>query len=278
MNLVYVCTNYNNSHFTIAAIRSLVKNVGHSLRTYVVDNASRPAELELLLEFKRANPFVHIIANKENVGYFTGLNLGIAAARKDDPQANWMVVGNNDLEFPADFCDRVERQQADYCEYSVISPDVVTLDGKHQNPHVISRISLTREIIYDLYYSNYWLGRLIYRMTKIIPRLSQRGDEDHWQTARPIHQGHGSCYLLTPKFFSQFDSLWAPTFMMAEEVFLSLQLKKVGEQVFYSPEICVTHHWHGSLQDLPSRSRWNMARDAHREYRKYVKVFKGISF
>ena len=65
--------------------------------------------------------------------------------------------------------------------------------------------------------------------------------------------------------------------MMSEEVFLSLQLKRVGERVFYSPAISVTHHWHGSLQDLPNRRRWNMARDAHREYRKHVKVFKGAS-
>lgn len=252
-----------------------MKNTNHDLRIYVVDNASRPAELEQLQNLERSNSCVRIIANKVNVGYFAGLNLGIGAARMDDQQANWMVVGNNDLEFPADFCDRVVRHQAEYSQHSVISPDIVTLDGEHQNPHVISDISTIREIFYDLYYTNYWLGMLIYKAAKILPRATRRGDEDNWQIAQPIYQGHGSCYLLTPRFFSQFEALWAPTFMMSEEVFLSLQLKKVGEQVFYSPEICVTHHWHGSLQDLPSRSRWNMARDAHHKYRKYVKVFKG---
>lgn len=275
MKITYICTNYNNSHFTVAAVASLMKNANHDLQVYVVDNASRPAELEQLQALERANPIVHIIANKDNVGYFAGLNLGISAARRDDPQATWMVVGNNDLEFPSDFCDRIERQYTEYQQYSVISPDVVTLDDEHQNPHVISGISTTREIFYDLYYSNYWLGLLIYKMAKILPRATRRGDADLWQVAQPIYQGHGSCYLLTPKFFSQFESFWAPTFMMAEEFFLSLQLKKVGEKVFYSPEIRITHHWHGSLQDVPSRSLWNMARDAHREYRKHVKVFKG---
>jgi hypothetical protein len=48
----------------------------------------------------------------------------------------------------------------------------------------------------------------------------------------------------------------------------------VGEQVYYEPRIQVTHHWHGSLEKIPSRRRWDMARDAHREYRKYVKVFR----
>jgi GT2 family glycosyltransferase len=277
MKLTYVCTNYNNSAFTVAAVASLAKNQGHDLRVYVVDNASRPEEVELLRSLERDNPSVRLIANTDNVGYFAGLNVGIAAARRDDPQADWIVAGNNDLEFPADFCDGVEAHQAEYRAYSVVSPDVVTLDGEHQNPHVIDGISTIREIFYDLYYSNYYLGRLIYKTAKMFPRATRRGDEDHWQTARTIHQGHGSVYLLTPKFFSRFEALWAPTFMMSEEFFLSHQLKDVGEEVFYSPAIRVTHHWHGSLQTLPSRSRWNMARDAHREMRKYVKVFKGKS-
>jgi GT2 family glycosyltransferase len=274
MKITYVCTNYNNSHFTVAAVASLAKNVGHDLRVYVVDNASRPEELEKLQALAQSNPIVRVIANRDNVGYFAGLNIGIAAARRDDPQADWMVVGNNDLEFPDDFCSCVEMKSSEYRAHSVISPDVVTLDGEHQNPHVINGISAVREIFYDLYYSNYWLSRIIYRTAKLFPRVTRRGDEDHWKTAQAIQQGHGSVYLLAPRFFERFKALWAPTFMMSEEYFLSHQLKEVGEQVWYSPGIRVTHHWHGSLQTLPSRSRWNMAREAHREYRKYVKIFK----
>jgi len=274
MKISYICTNYNNSHFTVSAVESLMRNAGHELSVYVVDNASRPAELEILMELERMHPCVRVIANSENVGYFAGLNLGISFARKDDPQGGWMVVGNNDLEFTQDFCDRIESQMAEYGRFSVVSPDVVTISGEHQNPHVISEISTIREVFYDLYFSNYWLGRLIHRLARTFPRATRRGDEDHWRIAQPIYQGHGSCYILTPRFFSHFDSLWAPTFMMSEEVFLSLQLKRVGERVFYSPGIRVVHHWHGSLKDVPTRGRWNMARDAHREYRKYVKVFR----
>lgn len=277
MKISYVCTNYNNSAFTTAAIASLMKNEGHEIRVYVVDNASRQEEVAILHELARQNPAVSVIANPDNVGYFAGLNLGLQAARQEASDVDWIIAGNNDLEFPADFCDRVAREQAEYRQHSVISPDIVTLDGEHQNPHVISSISPLREVFYDLYYSNYYLGQLIYRAAKLFPRATRRGDEDQWRTPRPIYQGHGACYLLTPKFFAQFEAFWAPTFMMSEELFLSLQLKKAGEQVYYSPAISVTHHWHGSLQDVPSRRRWSMARDAHREYRKYVNVFRSNS-
>jgi len=275
MDIAYVCTNFNNSALTVSAVKSLRRAKGHRVRIVVVDNASRPEEVEILRRLSDEDGEVDLIANPENVGYFRGLNIGMKASRTRYPDINWMVVGNNDLDFPADFCDKLERQTGIFRAHSVVSPDVVTLDGEHQNPHVISRISTIREIFYDLYYTNYWLGMFIYKAAKIFPGATRRGDEDQWQIAQPIYQGHGSCYLLTPKFFLQFEELWSPTFMMSEEMFLSLQLKKVGEQVFYSPEISVTHHWHGSLQDLPSRSRWNMARDAHYEYRKHVKIFKG---
>jgi len=273
MHIAYVCTNYNNSAFTVAAVASLLGNKGHDIRVVVVDNASRPEEVEILRALGVEHPVVHVIANPSNVGYFAGLNLGLEAVRGLHPGIGWVVAGNNDLTFPTDFCDRVQQAQPLFEAHSVISPDIVTLDGEHQNPHVISRINPLRETFYDLYYSNYYLGRAIYKLAKMFPRATRRGDEDQWQTARPIYQGHGSCYLLTPKFFAKFGSLWAPTFMMAEEVFLSLQLRAGGEQVYYSPSIRVTHHWHGSLQSVPGRSRWNMARDAHREYRKHVKVF-----
>ena len=277
MKISYICTNYNNSAFTVAAVNSLVKNKGHDIKVFVVDNASRPEEVEILQTLGATNSAVRLILNSDNIGYFRGLNLGIKAAREKYPNTEWLVVGNNDLEFPTDFCDHVQQNEESFRQHSVISPDVMTLDGEHQNPHVISKISTVREIFYDLYYANYYLGLLIYRMAKMFPRVTRRGDEDEWRIARPIYQGHGSCYLLTPKFLQKFEALWAPTFMMSEELFLSQQLKEGGEQVYYSPAIRVIHHWHGSLQDVPSRRRWKMARDAHREYRKYVKVFKRAS-
>lgn len=273
MKLAYVCTNYNNSSYTLAAVDSLMHNLNHDIEVVVVDNASTEDEVSKLRPLARKYPSVQIIESRENTGYFRGLNLGLNAVRERRPDIDWVVVGNNDLEFPADFCDRVERIAPALSAYSVVSPDILTLDGDHQNPHVISRISTIREIVYDLYYSNYYLGLLIYKLAKMLPRMSERSDEEQWRTARPIYQGHGSCYLLTPRFFAQFSELWAPTFMMSEEFFLSKQLKDVGEQVYYEPELRVTHHWHGALESLPGRRRWDMAREAHREYRKYVKVF-----
>ena len=274
MKLAYVCTNYNNSHFTEAAVQSLVNSAGDEveLKIVVVDNASRAESIAPLRKLAESHSCVDLILNSENAGYFRGLNDGIHHVRQHFPAFEHLVVGNNDLEFPIDFCRSVKARLDLLDRYPVISPDVVTLDGEHQNPHVIHSISKTRELGYDLYYANYVLALVLRWVASVTRGVSARGDEKQHRTAQSIYQGHGSCYLLGPVFFKHFTELWAPTFLMGEEYFLSKQLSDHGFSTFYEPSIAVTHHCHGSLQSLPSRRQWEFARDAHKVYRKYVKV------
>lgn len=274
MKIGYVCTNYNNSSYTLKAVKTLLGNFRHEHVVVVVDNKSSAENVDQLRELALSESAVRVIFNEENVGYFRGLNIGIKNLRARHPDIEWMVVGNNDLEFPANFSDCLASNAERLLPHAVVSPDVITVDGEHQNPHVISKISTIREIFYDIYYANYYLGLVIQKLAMMLPSLSERSDEEHWRIAQSIYQGHGSCYLLGPRFFEQFDELWAPTFLMSEEYFLSKQLSDVGQKVYYEPAIQVVHHWHASMAGLPSRQRWAFARDAHREYRKFVKVFR----
>src|ERR1700676_135036 len=104
--------------------------------------------------------------------------------------------------------------------HPVICPDIVTLDGIHQNPHVIERISRIRELVYDIYYSYYYVALLIRRLASLTARFTDRTDETEWSVRRLIYQGHGACYVLGPAFFRNCAELWAPTFLMGEEFFL----------------------------------------------------------
>lgn len=273
MNIGYVCTNFNNSDFTRKAVATLLMNLNHSYQIVVVDNNSSYDEVAKLRELALEFPCLKLILNDENIGYFKGLNLGIRHLREFYGNIEWIVVGNNDLEFPLGFSDSLAMNVSRFICHAVISPDVITVDGEHQNPHVILGISKLREFFYDIYYSNYYVGMLVQKLAKTFKKVSDRSDEEQWHTARPISQGHGSCYLLGPRFFDQFEELWSPTFLMSEEFFLSKQLADKGQQVYYDPAIQVIHHWHASLAKLPSKQRWRFARDAHRVYRKYVKIF-----
>jgi GT2 family glycosyltransferase len=276
MKIGYVCTNLNSSRFTLDAVRSLAVSAGidGDFRVVVVDNQSTADQLEILRSLAAEYPEkVDLLLNDENIGYFPGLNRGIRRMRDRHPEIQHLVIGNNDLLFPVEFFAAVERNVSLLEQHPVVSPDIVTLDGDHQNPHVISSISKSRELVYDLYYSNYWIAQVIRAAAILTRSVTARRDGRQHGTAQQIYQGHGSCYLIGPKFFRHFEELWAPTFLMSEEFFLSKQLSDHGMRTWYDPAIQVTHCYHGSLQKVPSRKRWKLSRDAHKVYRQYSKVF-----
>jgi GT2 family glycosyltransferase len=272
MKLGYVCTNYNNSAYTREAVCSLLKNGGNEYRIVVVDNHSDNGNVEALKNLASEFQHVALILNKDNVGYFKGLNAGIRHLRSSQPDIQIMVVGNNDLVFPANFANSVGRNLSTFEKYAVVSPDIVTLDGVHQNPHVISKIGKFREFIYDLYYAHYYLAIAIRQVAKLGRGFTDRPDEGHHDVAREIYQGYGACYVLGPVFFRHFEELWAPTFLMHEEFFLSKQLSDKGLSVYYEPSIKVLHHCHGAMKAIPGRKAWEAARAAQKIYRQYVRI------
>ncbi len=272
-DICFVVTNFNNSQFTEQFIDSIRSSDLSDSHVVVVDNASEENHVESLRHMEKNYSNVSVIYNKTNVGYFSGLNIGIKWARENNLYSKFMVIGNNDLLVPTDF-----RKSFDDChdrldKYPVVSPHIAMLDGTPQNPHVISAISPLREFIYDLYHSNYLLAGLIVKLAKITHRFTDRDDEKQHDIAQEIYQGYGACYILTPKFFELFEELWAPTFLMYEEFFLAKQLEGENFKVFYEPRIKVKHYCHASTGQLPGRKRWEFSKAAHHEYRKYVKLW-----
>jgi GT2 family glycosyltransferase len=273
MKIGYVCTNYNNSADTREAVCSLWRNAGDEYRIVVVDNNSNSENVEALKNIASEFQYVELILNENNVGYFKGLNMGIRHLRTRQPDINIMVIGNNDLVFPGDFAASLRGNLATLEKYAVVSPDILTLDGIHQNPHVISKIGKFREFIYNLYYANYYLAITIRKVARLSRGFTDRPDETHHDVAQEIYQGYGACYVLGPEFFRHFEELWAPTFLMHEEYFLSKQLSDKGLSVYYEPSIRVQHRCHGAMATITGRKAWEAARAAQKIYRQHVKIF-----
>lgn len=273
MEICFVVTNFNNSEYTELLLGSLDKSDARSSSVVVVDNASEESHRFKLDSLKKIYPNLDVIFNPVNSGYFPGLNIGIRRAREKFPEIKHFVVGNNDLIFPEDFVESIQRFSDDFLTYPVVSPNITMLDGTPQNPHVVLRISRFREFIYDLYHLNYYLAGLIVGLAKITHRLTDRDDEQQHDIAQEIYQGYGACYILGPKFFEHFESLWAPTFLMYEEFFLATQLAEKDFKTFYRPQIKVRHYCHASTGQLPGKKRWQLSKDAHQQYRKYVKFW-----
>ena len=264
MRIGYVCTNYNNSGYTREAVCSLLRQDKDRYSVVVVDNNSDDDSVRALKELASEFRDVELILNEENVGYFKGLNAGIRHLRSTRPEIDLIVIGNNDLVFPADFAESIRKNFVIFQTHAVVSPDIVTLDGVHQNPHVISRIGKVRELLYDLYYLNYYFAVAIKKLAKLTETFTDRPDETHHDIAQQIEQGYGACYVLGPVFFQHFQELWAPSFLMHEEYFLSKQLQDKGLHLYYEPSIKVVHHCHATTKTIPGKKVWQAGRDAHK--------------
>lgn len=267
----FVFTNYNNSQLTIQAIQSIFASP-LSARCFVVivDNCSGNEETKILSGAQCISHNICIIENKQNVGYFRGLNIGIKYLRNRFSGLNTIVIGNNDLVFPTDFVDSLDCNKHLFANCPVISPDIIALDDAHQNPHVIKDISRFRELIWDVYFSNYYLALAIKKIASAARFITNRKDYQEYQIARHIYQGYGACYILTECFFDYFELLWAPTFLMGEEFFLAKQIESKGFQMYYEPSISVQHHDHATMSKLPSRRLWEITKTYHKIYRKFI--------
>jgi len=270
MKIGFVFTNFNNSTFTRNLITSISLNINyHNSVILIVDNNSTIEDKINLKKLEKEYPEIIFIFSDQNVGYFKGLNIGLKYLRDNFKEIGHIVVGNNDLFFPNDFLVKMAGNIKIFEKYPVVAPDIISLEGIHQNPHVINKISNFRNLVYDIYYSNYYISIIIIKVINIFGSIFKRKDHHQHNKAQLINQGYGACYILGPIFFKKFQLLWAPTFLMGEEFFLSEQLRKEGMKVYYEPLFKVNHHDHATMGKLPSKTLWKISKDSHKIYVKY---------
>lgn len=271
MKIAFIVTNFNNSRHTFKMCQSINEFTDDS-PIIIVDNNSVENDLINLKKIENTFHNVSIIYNSQNVGYFKGLNIGLEFVKKKF-KVDVCVIGNNDLIFEKNFLNDIQNKLYLFEKYAVVAPNIITLDNVCQNPHVIKNISRFRHFVLDLYYSNYYISLIIHFLLKLTKNIFQRKDYLYSSTPSVIYQGYGACYLIGPLFFKYFNQLFAPTFLMGEEFFLAYQLKMFNLKLFYEPSIKVYHQDHASVGKLNSKFFWNISKESHRIYKKYLKSY-----
>lgn len=266
MKIAFVCVNYNNSKITQDYIFNVLKIKGkNEVKVIVVDNSSQSHDVKDLARFinNLQDNRVMLLESKVNLGYFKGLNLGVKWA-VDNGFNQYQIVGNNDIEFYDDFLINLEKIVIEE-ETLVLSPDVITNEGSHENPHVIYRLPFSRIIKYDIYYSNYYLARLINLFFSIERKFKAFDPESKF-----IHMGIGALYVLTPNFFKHFDSLWEDVFLYGEEAILAGQMKSVDGKIFYEPSLKCNHNESATTSKMPSKYKYQVIKKSYKIYKKYL--------
>lgn len=266
----FIAVNYNNSRHTIDYIKSiLLLDELENYNVVIVDNASEQSDCAILKEYcsKLNNVNVQLIENKSNDGYFSGLNVGLDAVEKTSDSLS--VIGNNDLTFQPDFLVALRGLNYDK-QTCVIAPDVVSADGRHQNPHCINHISRFRVFCYDMYFANYYFGKFLFWVMQKLKKYVMPKSNEAWKEQQYIYMGIGACYILTENFFETYNKLDDRVFLWGEEALLAGQVSRANGKTLYVPSLVVHHFENASVSKIPSVKSYEITKKSYKIYRQYL--------
>lgn len=264
--LDFVAVVYNEFDDTRDFCDSLLKNVainnGFDVRCFIVDNSTDDAVKSKIDNLESIYNFVNVLRPDKNVGYFGAFNFFF----KSDffEKNNDVVLCNNDLVFSENFCSIYNQSQYSD-DVMVVCPNVITLDGVHQNPHLKNRMSRMRKLKLDLYFSHFFVAKILSKLKKRMPKKLGEIDSSGY-----IHMGIGACYILRRKFFEYTNLLDFPHFLYGEEAYFSNQVHQLNGRLYYDSELRVTHKESATLSKLPSKITYEFARDGYKYYRRYL--------
>jgi GT2 family glycosyltransferase len=100
-----ILVNWNGVSDTLACLDSLRVQNYAELKVFVVDNGSTN---DSIAQIRTAHPEVDVIAAGENLGFATGVNVGLRRAYAEHFDFFWLL--NNDTVCPADTCSKLVRK------------------------------------------------------------------------------------------------------------------------------------------------------------------------
>lgn len=267
MKITFLTVVYNNLVDTKDFLESLSRISKDRLDVdcILIDNSDIPYFYNEIKRLTGNYSFSKVISPSANLGYFGAFNYYF---NLDYTPSDVVILCNNDLIFDVNFLDNFKNQSY-HDDVFVVCPDVVTVDGVHQNPHVLKPRSSLQRLKLDLYFSHFYLACLLRYLQTIQNLIVKPIKKEHVKTPCYLHMGIGACYVLLPAFLSRFKNLDFPHFLYGEEAYLSRQVHGGGGKLFYDPSLRVVHKESATLSKLPSRVTYEYGRAGYYDYRKF---------
>ncbi len=243
MTTAFVILHHKTLDITISCLECLLKASPGS-PIVVVDNGSGDGSGEEVR--RRFGDDVVVIVNEENLGFARGNNTGFKYV-KDHYKVDCVVVMNNDViitqpDLGDCLVDYMNKNGVDVC-----GPDVLTPEGRHQNP--LQRKSFSTFRIIKWMVSD-WLRLMALRLHLFEQRILavyanvsnsyQKQEVDLSNITDCVL--HGSCVAYSSNYLSKEDFAFVPvTFLYAEEMILADYCKRKKYRSGICPTAQVTH-------------------------------------
>lgn len=220
-----------------AGSRLALPGTSWSYEIWVVDNASTDGSPEMV---RREFPYVHLIANSENLGFTVANNQAIRRSNGE-----YILLLNCDTEVVGDALPTMLTYMEKHLDVGVLGPQLRYPDGSVQSSRrrfpSMETAYLESTILQQWFPHNDTLRR--YYMADVPDDAIHEVD---WVV--------GACMMTRRQVVDQIGLLDEGFFMYSEELDWCYRIKQAGWKVVYLPEAEVLHHeGRSSEQVVPAR-------------------------
>lgn len=220
--LTIIIVTWNSAQDIESCLTSLQQQ-GIDQQIIVVDNASTDGTAQLI---KEQYPSIELIALSTNVGFAAGCNRGAAQARSP-----WLLLLNPDTIVPPNTLLNWFRWAQQQVKLGASGPKLLNANGSTQ-PSVRRFPS--------------W-GNMVTLMTKIHrlwPGLLSRylAKDFAYNHESVVNQVMGAAILTPTVIYQRLGGLDERFYLWFEEVDYCYRLKQVGLDVWYNPQVSITHN------------------------------------
>ena len=250
--VLIVILNYGTFEMTINLIKELQANLEYeNYSIMVVDNCSPNESVEILAAKSQEMNFI-FYANKTNVGYAAGNNIGIRYGIEHGFEYSWIL--NNDVELREKnvLTHMVEIAEKDI-RIGCIGPKIYTLDGSICAPYCRrpSFWSMTGGIGAEKKYRRQF--------------IDQSGE---------VYRVYGCCMLLKNRAMAAIDCMDERTFLYGEEDILAERMLAKGYISFYETNVSVTHKESASMKQMSKNQKKLQIRETGKSMELYLKEYR----
>ena len=244
-----IIVSWNTARLLENCLASILANPPASpFESWVVDNASTDDSPRMVHE---KFPQVHLIENRENVGFARANNQAIQRCTGKyilllNPDT---LVASGALQALVDFLDK--HPEAGAAGARILNSDGSLQISSHPRP------TLSREL-WRLFHLDALSPYAMYPVTK-------------WETNQPqeVDVLGGACLLLRKEVLEQVGFLDEDYFIYSEEVDLCYRIQRAGWRIYWVPQADVVHFGGQSTQQVPTEMFLNLYHSNIKYFRKH---------
>ncbi|MGE7943748.1 glycosyltransferase family 2 protein [Lysinibacillus xylanilyticus] len=257
MDLSVVIVNYNTKKLTIDCIQSVLKSkLNFQYEIFVVDNASSDGSVE---QIKSEFPHVHVISNKENVGFSKANNQAIKAC-----SGRYVLLLNSDTIVNENTLDEMIRYMDEETNVGAVGCEVILPDGTLDK--ACHRGFPTPEASFY-----YMIG--LAQKNPTSPKFNS-----YHKSYMNMHEIHdidclvGAFMMVRRKAFEQVGLLDEEFFMYGEDIDWCFRIKEAGWRIVYNPTVSIVHYKGASSRRKPFKIVYEFHRAMYLFHKKHFKT------